>query len=227
MIDYLKSLLPRLQSYSRKLDDLSSFTNIPWAVVTEEGTQVTYLFQTNKEFLVSVGGEVTMGTWDYKEVLKSLLIDFNGKKKLYNHGFIDDTVMLLRKDGTDDLFMLANKDLLPSLDIVGHLQEKQAKIELAKNPIPYVHEFLEDGRELSILKANKNDVSFREGSKVYVKETNEFLEDGEYVLKGSPNVIKVRNGEVIEPLLSNSEKICAIIALITACLVIWKASVGG
>lgn len=121
MLNYLKSILPRIQQHSKKLDDVATFVEIPWGFKDEDGHKVTYIFRRNNELLVSKQGEAVTGKWEYLPVMQSLLIEHEGRKRMYNQGFINDTIMLLRKDGTDEIFPLGNVQLLPTLNIEGYI----------------------------------------------------------------------------------------------------------
>ena len=61
MKTYINSLLPRLQRYSKKLNDTAIFAEIPWSYLDEDGDRVVYIFRENQELLVSKRGEVTTG----------------------------------------------------------------------------------------------------------------------------------------------------------------------
>lgn len=128
MLDYLSSLLPRLQQFSKSLNDTAIFCDVPWAFVDRDGERVTYIFRRNNELLVSKHGEVTTGRWEYLAAMQSLLIEHASRKRMYNQGFVDNVVMALRKDGTNELFLLANQQALPDLDAVKYL-ERKAEVE--------------------------------------------------------------------------------------------------
>ena len=84
MIDYIKSLLPRLQQYSKSLNDTAIFAEVPWIFIDDEGVPVTYIFRRNFDLLVSKRGEVTTGRWEYLSVMQSLLIEHANRKQMYN-----------------------------------------------------------------------------------------------------------------------------------------------
>ena len=124
MRDYLTSLLPRLQQFSKSLNDTAIFADVPWVFIDGDGERVTYIFRRNNELLVSQHGEVTTGRWEYLAAMQSLLIEHASRKRLYNQGFVDNVVMALCKDGTNELFLLANQQALPDLDAVKYLERK-------------------------------------------------------------------------------------------------------
>lgn len=186
MLDYITSLLPRLQQFSKSLNDTAIFADVPWAFIDGDGERVTYIFRRNNELLVSKHGEVTTGHWEYLAAMQSLLIEHANRKRMYNQGFVDNVVMALRKDGTNELFLLANQQALPDLDAVKYL-ERKAKMETEADSVVtkgYVKQskiVLVELREPEriILMEDKNDGAIV-GNKVFDKTTQEPLSDGEY-----------------------------------------------
>ncbi len=123
MKDYLLSLLPRLKQYSKDLDRKEVFVDIPWVFIDENQRQQKYIFRRNGELILSLNGDVTIGKWEYISSAKSLLIDRLVDRILLNQNFVDEAVMVLRKDGKkDDNLFLANEILLPDLDVVKYLK---------------------------------------------------------------------------------------------------------
>lgn len=173
---YLQSILPRLQRFSKQLNDEANFVEIPWAYLDDNGVKITYLFRRNNDLLVTKQGEVATGRWEYLPSMQSLLIDYEGKRRMYNQGFLDKTVLLLRKEGTELLLPLANVSLLPDLNIGRYLEQRiSEKVEGAT----YSDSKYSD--------ANKAKRSYRElttktGSKLIVWENNQF--PGDYTIPG-------------------------------------------
>lgn len=89
MRDYISSILPRIQQYSKQLNEEANFVEIPWGFIDDDGNKVTYIFRRNSELLVSQKGEVATGHWEYLPVVQSMLIEYNGVKRMYNQGFLD------------------------------------------------------------------------------------------------------------------------------------------
>jgi hypothetical protein len=86
MRSYLKSILPRLQRYSARLDNLSIFTDQPWVKIDETGDRVLFVFRSSNDLLISKNGDVQTCTWEYLEYMDSLLIKRGGQKSLYKQG---------------------------------------------------------------------------------------------------------------------------------------------
>jgi len=186
MLNHLLSLLPRLKEYSKSLDDFAVFADVPWAFIDGDGDKVTYLFRRNNELLVSKRGDVATGRWEYLSVIQSMLIEYNGKKSIYNQGFVDNVVMALLKDGTEELFLLANVQKLPDLNVVGYLERKmdgerpaigQPKIEPAYKEV----RLKESSTILLIENKDTGYGLYPVGSKV-IYENKCKVQDGKYLL---------------------------------------------
>ena len=123
---YFKSLLNRLSNYNLKLNQESLFTDRIWAVVDEEGHQQTFIFEQNGDLVMSKNGKVTMGKWKFYPQAKSIRLDRGkGDQIFLNQAFFDKSIMVLKYDGNnnEDLFILADKNQIPDLDIVNYLKK--------------------------------------------------------------------------------------------------------
>jgi hypothetical protein len=128
MATYLQSLVQRLKQHSKSLADTAGFIEIPWAFIDDTGTRVTYIFRRQGDILVSRQGEVTRGNWEYLPQIQSLLIQAQGKAHIYNQVLLlDSSIMVLRKDDTEELFALANPAKIADLDILGYLESFEQK----------------------------------------------------------------------------------------------------
>jgi len=108
---YITNVLPRLKEYSARLDNLALFTDQPWIQIDESGDRTVFVFRSEgNELLISKNGNVNTCSWEYLEYMNSLLIEANGEKTLYNQGFMDESVMILSKDGQADYLLLANEN---------------------------------------------------------------------------------------------------------------------
>jgi len=128
MLSFLQSLLPRLKKFSQSLDQKELFIDKPWVLIDEDGQQQTYIFRRGGELLMSLDGQVRMGTWDYIASAQSLLIDRGADKLLLNHLFFTEALLILARDGkADSKFVLANRQLIPDLDVERYLRVLEAK----------------------------------------------------------------------------------------------------
>lgn len=210
MQSYIQSILPRLQRYSKQLNDEANFVEIPWAYLDVEGVKITYIFRQNNELLVTKKGEVATGRWEYLPSMQSLLIEYEGKKRMYNQGFLDKTVLLLRKEGTEELLPLANAGLLPDLNIKGYLRRRMvekvegmtsgAKKEKAKAAEKNSYKVrIKTGQYLIVWEGDKRPGMYLEtGARVTKEDGQSLPSDGDYYLEEFGIVIKVVDGLITE-----------------------------
>ncbi len=110
MKTFISDIIPKIQKYSHKLDDLALLTNHHWVVVDEiKKIKNVYIFRKNNELLISTNGEVDKGKWEYLGN-NSLLIDKNEKSYLFKHGFFDENVLALKIDGKEEYAFLINEN---------------------------------------------------------------------------------------------------------------------
>ncbi len=110
MKTFISDIIPKIQKFSHKLDDLTLLTNHHWVVVDEiKKIKNVYIFRKNNELLISTNGEVDKGKWEYLGN-NSLLIDKNEKSYLFKHGFFDENVLALKIDGKEEYAFLINEN---------------------------------------------------------------------------------------------------------------------
>jgi hypothetical protein len=199
MATYLQSLVQRLKQHSKSLSDTAGFTEIPWAFIDDTGTRVTYIFRRQGDILVSRQGEVTRGNWEYLPQIQSLLIQAQGKEHIYNQALLlDSSIMVLRKDGTEELFALANPDKIADLDILGYLEsfEQKAIKSPGKKGSSKVFE-TKDGRKIRLINEVSDSGSFALGNTALDENSELVLSDGRYKLKDPDYIIEVKGGKVL------------------------------
>lgn len=134
MKTYITDILPKIQRFSKRLDDLTLLTNQHWIVIDEINTSKNvYYFKTNNELLISKNGIVEKGKW---ELLgnNSLLIDRKDESYLFKHGFLDENILALKIDTKEEYAFLLNEnnstvELNNATDIVNFLTKKYLKPE--------------------------------------------------------------------------------------------------
>jgi hypothetical protein len=118
MKDYLNYYVNKFSNSSKSLKKKNLLINKPWVLVDEDGDIQKYIFKDDKTLILSKKGEVIKGTWDYFPEANSLLIETKHQNLLLNEKYIDENVLILKTDGVDDnLFSMANQNLLPNYDI--------------------------------------------------------------------------------------------------------------
>ena len=111
MRKYLEQVLPKLQQFSKELDDLALLVDQPWVQVSEN-VRTVFVFRKNGDLLVSRNGDIGSARWEYLPSLNSIVLERDGRKTLYNKGYFDDAIMALKKDGSEDYLLLGNENKL-------------------------------------------------------------------------------------------------------------------
>ena len=129
MKTYISDIIPKIQRYSKQLDNLTLLINQHWVVIDDVNkTKIVYIFRQNNELLISQNGKVEKAKWEYLDH-NSLLIDKKDESYLFKQGFFDENVLALKIDGTEEYAFLVNetkydKELNTLAAIVGFLNEK-------------------------------------------------------------------------------------------------------
>jgi hypothetical protein len=142
MKTYIQGIVNRFKSYSERLDNFSLLIDQPW-ITRAENTEdrCVYIFRKeNKELYILTNGvmkkEDEGSTWDYIAPMNSLLIRRNGETRLYNQGFFDESVMILKLDGTDQFQLFANENKIETTieKLLEKVESKYARIEKTDYP---------------------------------------------------------------------------------------------
>lgn len=190
MKTYLQNIVPQLKNFSLSLDKAAILINKPWAFIDDEGEVQKLIFKKNKELILSKNGKVTEGKWDYFPEAKSLLINRGTDKILCNEVFIDEGVLIMKLDGTNNqFFVLSNENIVSNLDVIGYLNSlRRKKLDLYPRT-------LSDGRVLEIY-YNYNASRYGRGSQVSIDA--EPINDGKYKLAKSNEYIVVEKNAILK-----------------------------
>jgi hypothetical protein len=124
MNDVIKYLIKSLSNSSQTLKKKGVLINKPWTLIDENGEIQKLIFKNNYELILSKNGIVKKGSWEYYPEAKSLLIDRVYDKILLNEQFVDENVLILKKDGTsNDFFALSNENTIPDYNIPKYLNK--------------------------------------------------------------------------------------------------------
>jgi len=153
MKTFLLNIIPKIQKYSKKLDDISVLTGKNWVVIEEENeNKIVFIFrEKNNQLLISENGKIEKGSWEYLGN-KSLLIDRKDGSYLFKHGFIDDTVLALKVDGKNEYALLVNEskfdNQLNSLSSILKFLKKEYSEENQKQTITIPQETKQQYKKL-------------------------------------------------------------------------------
>jgi len=109
MKTYIADIIPKIQRFSQKLDNLSMLTNQHWVVLDElSQSKTVYIFRTNGELLIAINGKVDKAKWEYLGQ-NSVLIDLKEQSYLFRHGFFDENILALKVDSKEEYAILINE----------------------------------------------------------------------------------------------------------------------
>jgi hypothetical protein len=110
MKTFISDLIPKLQRFSQKLDNLSLLTNQHWVAIDDiDNNKNVYIFRTNCDLLISRNGKIEKGKWEYLGN-NSLLIERIDASYLFKHGFFDENILALKVDGKDEYAIFINEN---------------------------------------------------------------------------------------------------------------------
>lgn len=138
MKTYIADIIPQIQRFSQKLDNLTLLINQHWVIINEiTESKTVYIFRTNNDLLIVINGKVTKARWEYIGN-NSILIDNKSDSYLFKHGFFDENILALKIDSKDEYAFLVNENKygseINSIDkAIRFLNSKYAFQELKKN----------------------------------------------------------------------------------------------
>jgi len=186
MKEYFSHLLPRLIEFSDSLDKKELFVDQSWVHIDENRNKQQYIFKRDGKLIMSLNGDVQVGSWEYISATGGLLIDTGTEKILLHQKFIDRGVLLLKKDNFfDESFLLVNQKIVADLDVERYLANLLIT-KSGKNSVP-----LNEGM---ILEYEGDYLAV--GNPVFVN--NKPTSTGTYTSKDGVIVIGVEEGLVTE-----------------------------
>lgn len=131
MRTYIANIIPSIQRYSKRLDELTMLTNQHWVSIDDAtGNKTVYIFDSNGELDIFENGQgIDSGTWKLLDS-NSLKLKLNGNRSLLlKHGFFDENVIALKLDSTDRYAFFVNEnkyhgDLNTVDDVIKFLEDK-------------------------------------------------------------------------------------------------------
>lgn len=128
MNGHIKYYINALANLNLSLQKKGILIDKPWALVDGDGEIQKLIFKKDKGLILSKNGKVTIGNWDYFPEAKALLINRVTDILLLKEQFIDENIIVLKKDGTDNsFFALVNENTIPDYNILGYLNRLKCK----------------------------------------------------------------------------------------------------
>ena len=129
MKTFIADIIPKIQRFSKKLDDLTKLTNQHWVSLGDiTNNKKVFIFRQNNQLLISENGIVEKGSWEYLGN-QSLLIETKSESYLLKHGFFDENVIALKLDSTNSYAFFVNetkynRELNNINDVIRFLSDK-------------------------------------------------------------------------------------------------------
>lgn len=184
----LISIVKQLKNHSSSLEKSNILVDKPWTLIDSDNQIQRLIFKKDKTLILSKNGQAEVGKWDYFPEAKSLLIDRISDKILCNEAFIDDGVLILKLDGTDNqFFTLANENVIPDLDIGNYLNA------IRREKLFIKEQKLIDGKILEIQVSDYYG-GIEIGNKVFINDGD--IEDGKYQIDNNKKVYEVKNSKI-------------------------------
>lgn len=109
MRTYIADIIPKIQKFSQKLNNLTMLTNQHWVVLDElTQSKTVYIFRNNGELLIAINGKVDKAKWEYLGQ-NSILINLKEQSYLFRHGFFDENILALKVDSKEEYAILINE----------------------------------------------------------------------------------------------------------------------
>ncbi|HNW83201.1 MAG TPA: hypothetical protein PKG52_09955, partial [bacterium] len=97
---FVSKIIPKLSSFSKKLDKISVICDRKWKMLDDEGESTSYIFREKNELLIIKKGEVKKAKWEIINQ-NDILIEQENASFLFRQAFIDENIFVLNVDGTD------------------------------------------------------------------------------------------------------------------------------
>jgi hypothetical protein len=186
----LRSTVKLLKNHTASLEKSNILVDKPWTLIDSDNQIQRLIFKKDKTLILSKNGQAQIGKWDYFPEARSLLIDRISDKILCNEAFIDEGVLILKLDGTDNqFFTLANENIIPNLNIGEYLNN------IRNEKLFFCHQKLVNGTMLDIQRTHSQ-TTIEVGNKVSINDEN--IPDGMYPINDEKKIYEIKNNEIIQ-----------------------------
>lgn len=186
MRTYVADIIPKIQRFSQKLDNLTMLTNQHWVLLDElTQSKTVYIFRTNGELLIAINGKVDKAKWEYLGQ-NSILIDLNEQSYLFRHGFFDENILALKVDSKEEYAVFINEsryqgELNSISSVINFLNQNYVinpaitNKQLGQNSTPTIDiSYVRDGYTLKMGSFKEYEVKLSSGQllNIYQKKSN-------------------------------------------------------
>ncbi|HMO41363.1 MAG TPA: hypothetical protein PKC76_18730 [Saprospiraceae bacterium] len=98
--DYIDAVLPKVRAWSEDLREEQFYVGRPWMEIRDDDlfhAVVLHFFNPEGEYIKSVNGDLSMGTWRYQNNKMMILLD---EGELFDLAYLDGQFFVLKKNGT-------------------------------------------------------------------------------------------------------------------------------
>jgi hypothetical protein len=134
MRTFVADIIPRIQRFSKRLDDTTKLTNQHWVSISDiKNSKTVYIFDSDGDLDIFENGVgIDSGTWKFIDPNSLKLKLKNSPPLLLKHGFFDENVIALKLDSTDNYAFFVNEtkyhsELNTIGDILKFLENKYLK----------------------------------------------------------------------------------------------------
>lgn len=106
MKTYLLDVINRIKRFSEKFDVTTTLCDKTWLVFNDTGEKEVYIFQANGTVFITTNGVGIKGHWQWVSANQSLIINKDDIVMMFHPEFIDNTVLALTLDGTNEMAFL-------------------------------------------------------------------------------------------------------------------------
>lgn len=102
---YLDQIIPIVRPWSEDLREEGFYTERAWLEIRDDvhfHKAILHFFNEGGEYLRSVDGNVSHGSWRYLERSNKLLIEHSGGNELFDLAFLDSQFFILDKHGDQE-----------------------------------------------------------------------------------------------------------------------------
>ena len=138
MKTYLLDSINRYKRFSENLDVKTILCNKTWWVFNDSGEKEIYIFKEDGRLIISISGQVTNAKWEFISANKSLIIDAGKQSIMVHSAFMDNVILALQVDGTNQCAFLIDESNRNSFQpktlegIKGYFEAKELKIEMER-----------------------------------------------------------------------------------------------
>ncbi len=121
MKEYLSNIFPRIKELSYSLDKKELLVDRPWILLNDFDSQ-EYIFKRDGKLIISIRGNVELGSWEYLPSAQSILLLTEKAKVLLRHAYFDKGLLLLSKMGDkESMWIFINEAVVENRDVERYL----------------------------------------------------------------------------------------------------------